>query len=149
MAKVEDIMTKNLSPVTPSTSIREVARRMRDSGSGVIPVCEHGKLRGLITDKAIVSRVVASDQDARKERAGALMSNDGPKVPLGCDAVDAAKIMATHGAHYIAVVQNGGRYAGLLTLTDLIKESMVLASMVLATSETMGSSQQPREKVKV
>lgn len=135
MAKVEDIMTSNIAPVSPSTPILEVARRMRDSGLSTIPVCENGKLRGLITDRVIISRVVASGHNPKRESAGSLMLNGVPKVPMGCDVVEAAKIMASHGIHYLPVVQNGGKFAGILTLKDLIKESMVLASMVLATSD--------------
>ena len=147
MAKVEEVMTKNISPVSPSTPILEVAQKMRDSGMGTIPVCKNGKLRGLISERSIVSRVVASGQNPKRECAGALMVNEGPKVSLGCDVVDAAKVMANHGIHCLPVVQNGGKFAGILMLSDLIKESMVLASMVLATSEIDSTQRAIKEKV--
>jgi len=147
MAKVEEVMTKNITPVSPSTPILEVAQKMRDSGLGTIPVCENGKLRGLITEKNIVTRVVASGQNPKRERASSLMVNGGPKVPLGFDVVDAAKVMASHGMYYLPVVQSGGKFAGILTLGDLVKESMVLASMVLATTEMNGTSRMPRGKI--
>ena len=134
MAKVEDIMTNGFSPVSPSTTIQEVARQMRDSGLGTIPVCENGKLRGLISEKGIISKIVASGQNPEEEQAGSLMVSGGPKVPSGCDTVEAAKIMANHGVRCLPVVQNGGKLVGMLTLDDLVKESIVLATMVLATS---------------
>ncbi len=134
MAKVEDIMTNGFSPVSPETPILEVAQQMRDSGLGTIPVCENGKLRGLITESSIVSKIVASGQNPKREQAGAIMSSGGPKIQYGCDAVEAAKIMANHGVRYLPIVQNGGKLAGMLTIDDLVKESMVLATMVLATS---------------
>jgi len=135
MAKVEEIMANGCCFVAPSTPITEVAKKMRDSGMSAIPVCEKGILRGLITDRSIISKIVASGNSPKRERAGALMTNEGPRIPCGCDAVEAAKIMANHGVRYLPVVQNGGKLVGMLTLDDLIKESMVLATMVLATSD--------------
>ncbi len=125
MTKVEDIMTSNISSVTPSTPILEVARKMRDSGSSTIPVCENGKLRGLITEKSIVAKIVAAGQNPKREQAASLMVNGIPKIPYGCDAVEAAKIMANHGVRYLPVVQNGGKLAGMLTLDDLVKEILL------------------------
>jgi len=39
--------------------------------------------------------------------------------------------MANHGICYLPVVNNGGKFAGLLTIDDLVKESLILASLVL------------------
>ena len=138
MAKVEDIMTNNFSPVTPTTSIFEVAQKMRDTGLGTMPVCENGKLRGLVTEESIVTKIVASGQSPKQEHAESLMISGGPKIPYGSDAVEAAKIMANHGVRYLPVIRNGGKLVGMLTLDDLVKESMVLATMVLATSKGNG-----------
>ena len=134
MAKVEDVITNKVSPVSPSTSITEVAKKMRDSRQSIVPVCENEKLRGIISEKDIIYNIVASGQSAKKECAGKLMTNGSPKVSYGCDVVEAAKIMANNGMNYLPVVQNGGKFVGILTLNDLIQESIVLASMVLATS---------------
>ena len=145
MAKVEDIMTNDLASVNPSTPIVEVAQKMRDNGLSTIPVCENGKLRGLITEKSIVAKIVAAGHNPKRERAETLMVNGGPKVSYGCDAVEAAKIMANHGVRCLPVVQNGGKLVGILTLDDIVKESMVLATMVLATSNGTGSSKSSKK----
>jgi len=139
MAKVEDIITNKVTPVSPTTPIMEVARQMRDSRQSIIPVCENDKLRGIISEKDIIYNLVAVGQSAKKENAAKLMTNGSPKVPFGCDVVEAAKIMANNGINYLPVVQNGGKYVGILTLNDLIQESIVLASMVMATSSGQGS----------
>jgi CBS domain-containing protein len=140
MAKVEDIISTHINPVTPATPITEVSKQMRTSRQSIIPVCENDKLRGIISEKDIIYKIVASGQNAKKENAGKLMTNGSPKVPFGCDVVEAAKIMANNGINYLPVVQNGGRFVGILTLNDLIQESIVLASMVLATTSQHATS---------
>lgn len=142
MAKVEDIITNKILPVSPSTPIVEVARYMRDHRQSIVPVCENDKLRGIISEKDIIYNIVASGQSAKKEQAGKLMTNGGPKVSYGCDVVEAAKIMANNGINYLPVVQNGGKFVGILTLNDLIQESIVLASMVMATSSQQSANSQ-------
>ncbi len=135
MAKVEQVMSSTITSVSPASPIIEVAQKMRDFGISTMPVCEKGKFRGIITDSSIVSKVVASAHNPKREHARSVMTNGMPKVSVGCDIAEAAKIMASHQVHYLPVVHNGGKFVGLLTLDDLVKESLALASMVLARTE--------------
>lgn len=145
MARVEEVMTLNVASVSPSAPIMEVAQKMRDCGLGIIPVCENGRLRGMITERSIIAGIVALAHNPKREHARTLMNSNGPKISFGSDTTEAAKIMATHRISCLPVVQNGGKLAGLLTLDNLVKESLALASMVLAkrTESTMVG----REKV--
>lgn len=147
MARVEEIMLRNVASVSPSAPIIEVAQKMRDCGIGTIPVCENGKLRGMITERSIVSKTVAYAHNPKRERAKSLMSNNGPKISLGSSTTDAAKIMATHRVCCLPVVHNGGKFVGLLTLNNLVNESPALASMVLARADGDNPSSPVREKV--
>jgi CBS domain-containing protein len=146
MPRVEQIMKNNITTVTPAAPIVEVAQKMKDYGQSTIPVCENGKLRGIITESTIVSRIVASAQNPKREYARSLMTNGIPKVSLGCDIVEAAKIMAKNRVHYLPVVQNGGKLMGILTLDDLAKENIALASMVLARTDEKHSTNGSRNE---
>ena len=132
MVKVKEIMTSNIRPVNPTDSIAEVARQMTDQKLPLLPVCEKGKLKGIITDTDIIASLAQNSNDLKNVYADSLMIKDNLKVPEGVDVVDAAKIMASHGVRHLPVIHNGGRFAGLLTMEDLVKESLALASMVLS-----------------
>ncbi len=147
MARVEEIMLTNVASVSPSAPIVEVAQKMRDCRIGTIPVCENGKLRGMITERSIISKVVAYGYNPKRERAKTLMSNNGPIISLGSNTTEAAKIMATHRVCCLPVVQNGGKFVGLLTLNNLVNESPALASMVLARANGDNPASTAREKV--
>ena len=133
MSKVSEVMQKGVYSVSPSASISEVARKMRDCGVGTVPVCEKGKLRGIITERSIVFKLadgVSNHKDHKREYAGSLMYNKFPEVPPGAGIIEAARIMASHRTQSLPVVEDGN-LVGVLTLDDLVKESPALAVMVI------------------
>jgi len=60
--KLKDIMTTNAECCEPSAPIAEIAGKMRDYNVGSIPVCENGKLTGIVSDRDIVIRCVAENE---------------------------------------------------------------------------------------
>jgi len=57
--QVYQIMSQPVDVISPSTTSREAARRMRDENIGSLPVGENGQLIGMVTDRDIVARAVA------------------------------------------------------------------------------------------
>ncbi|TIP76539.1 MAG: CBS domain-containing protein, partial [Mesorhizobium sp.] len=58
--KVGNCMTRNVQVANPEQSIREVAEIMGRLDAGVMPVGDHDRLVGMITDRDIAIRGVAS-----------------------------------------------------------------------------------------
>ena len=138
MLKVKDVMTSELASVPPLTPVIEVAHQMKVSGRGVIPVCDNGKFRGVITERDIVIGVVATATDPVTEPARSVMNNHLPLISPGDEIMQAAKVMVDNGARVLPVAQNG-KLLGLFTLDDLARESLGLAAMVF--SKTVKLSQ--------
>lgn len=59
MHKVRDIMSTDIAHLSPDDNVFEAATIMRDENVGMIPVCENGQLKGIITDRDIVTRGIA------------------------------------------------------------------------------------------
>lgn len=55
--KVEELMSKDLRVVEPTTSIKEIVKIMNDEGYQRIPVVQDGKLMGLVTQSSIIRAV--------------------------------------------------------------------------------------------
>jgi CBS domain-containing protein len=55
--KVEELMSKYLRVVEPTTSIKEIVKIMNDEGYQRIPVVQDGKLMGLVTQSSIIRAV--------------------------------------------------------------------------------------------
>src|SRR5438045_4032955 len=60
---IRDVMTRNPETVTEKDSIRDAARIMQRSDTGVVPVVEGKKVVGMITDRDIVVRCIAEGKD--------------------------------------------------------------------------------------
>jgi CBS domain-containing protein len=72
--KVKDIMTRRVEIATPITSVKEAAGKMRDLNIGALPVCEHAKLIGMVTDRDITTRVTAQGKDPLRTMAKEIMT---------------------------------------------------------------------------
>ena len=129
MLKVKDIMTREFVSVPPSTPIIEVAQKMRNSRTGVIPVCDKGKFRGVITERDIVIGIVANACNPKREHARSLINIHHPIISPGEEIMQAAKVMVNHGVRALPVAQSG-RLLGLFTLDDLARESLTMAAVV-------------------
>ncbi len=67
-------MHKGATWVEPTTPVREVAKRMRESDVGAIPVKTNGHLVGIITDRDITCRAIAKRGDIDKMTAQDVMT---------------------------------------------------------------------------
>jgi CBS-domain-containing membrane protein len=62
---LRDLMTRDVVTVLPDTSIHEVARQLLDHRIGGVPVIEHGRIVGVITESDLFRLIVATYQDAQ------------------------------------------------------------------------------------
>lgn len=67
-------MTREVNWIDPTTTLVEAARRMRDGDVGLLPVGENDRLIGMLTDRDIVVRAVAEQEDAGTATARDAMS---------------------------------------------------------------------------
>ena len=133
MTTVKEVMMSEVTSVTLSTPVVEVAQRMKMSSTSTIPVCENGKFRGIITERDIVIGIVATGRDPGATPASSVMSKDLPTISPNDDLWKAVNVMADKGIKVLPVVQDG-KLVGLLSLVDLTKKSPALAAMVFSRS---------------
>ena len=117
MTKLKDIMSKNLVTVQPDTSVREVAQLMKQHDIGNVLVVENNQLRGIVTDRDIVLRLVAENGDLNGG-VRALMSGDVTTLDADTDVNEASRIMASQQIRRLPVVENG-KPVGIVSLGDL------------------------------
>jgi CBS domain-containing protein len=117
--KVKDVMHRGVTWVEPGTSVREVARMMRDCDIGSVPVGENDRLVGIVTDRDIICRAVAADGDITLLTANDVMSK--PIIYCGADdELDSAiRIMEKNRIRRLPVVDKDKRLTGMLALGDI------------------------------
>jgi CBS domain-containing protein len=118
---VGDIMTDRVISVGQDEPVAAAARLLKRHNVGALPVCDStGRLRGLVTDRDIVLRCVAMDEDPQTTRTGDIMSR-GIITAEPTDSVDkAARLMSQDQVRRLPVTDNG-RIVGFLSLGDLAR----------------------------
>lgn len=126
--KVRDLMTEKqkLARVTTVTMLPEVAKKMKEADTGIIPVVDEqnqDKLIGLITDRDITVRAVAEGIDLAKAKVGDFMSKELNCISPDTDAAEASRLMSERQLHRLCVVDND-RLVGILSLGDLVEADL-------------------------
>jgi CBS domain-containing protein len=117
MHTVRDIMTPAPITLPLSATVADAAREMRDADVGDVLVVEGDVLRGLVTDRDIVVRGLATGLDASTP-IGELCSPGLLTVSPDEAADVAADLMASAAVRRLPVVESG-RPVGILALGDL------------------------------
>ena len=76
MKTIAEVMSREVSSVSPEDSIRQAAEMMDDLDVGALPVTEGNRLLGMITDRDITIRATAAGKAPDSTRVGDVMSTD-------------------------------------------------------------------------
>ena len=113
-----DVMTQTVVTVQPHTPVSEIARLMRDQDIGAVPVADNDRLVGMVTDRDIVLRAVATgDESYRSVRD--VMS---PQILYCRDDQEVDEVLKNMGEQQIRrlpVVDRDKRLVGVVSLGDL------------------------------
>jgi len=129
--QIRQVMTEKVTFVEPGTALSEVARRMRDEDIGSTPVVQNDRLVGVVTDRDIVTRVIAAEHDARAVTAHAAMS---PKVLYCFDDQTVEEVLENMGRNQVRrlpVLNRDKRLVGVVSLGDLAKAATTEAGSAL------------------
>jgi CBS domain-containing protein len=118
---VRDIMSENVVWVTPNTSLVDVAKLMQKEDIGSVPVYEQNRLQGIITDRDMVLRAIASGKNPNSLHASDIMSTNVVTVGPDTDAHEASDIMARKQIRRLPVMENN-KLVGIMALGDLAVE---------------------------
>lgn len=134
---VQDVMTREVITVSPSTSFREAVRLMEDERIDSLPVIEGGEVVGLVAESDLLLKEELSDRpqgvtglpwQRRRDRvrAGATSVREAmsrhPATVRPTDTLSAAAhVMHRRHVGGLPVVDEGGRLLGIVTRSDLLK----------------------------
>ena len=121
--KVCDVMSDKVVCIGQNEPVSAAAKLLKQCNVGALPVCDgQKKLRGVLTDRDIVTRCVAAGADPRETAVGEIMSR-GVVTATPFDAVEqAAKVMSGDPGRRLPVLSEG-RLVGMLSLCDLARNA--------------------------
>ncbi|QCU79163.1 CBS domain-containing protein [Citricoccus sp. SGAir0253] len=121
MKTARDVMTAGAECIGENDTLEEAARRMKDLDVGQLPICgEDNRLKGVLTDRDIVVKCLATGGDPRQTRAGELA--EGKPVTIGADdsIEEAIKTMKDHQVRRLPVI-DGHDLVGMVSQADIAR----------------------------
>ena len=121
--KVQDVMTRDPSCVTPDSPARDAARIMKEEDVGIVPVVDDQssrKLVGVVTDRDLAIRIVAAERDGttrvREVMSEARLATCSPDE----DIDEAMDTMAAEQVRRIPIVDERGSLVGIVSQADVV-----------------------------
>lgn len=117
--KVRELMTSQVVRIHPEESVAVAARTLARYNIGILPVCgSDGRLCGLVTDRDIVTRCLASGRLPAMTAVRDVMTTQILSACPDMDAAAAASMMGRNQIRRLPVMENG-RLCGMVSLGDL------------------------------
>jgi CBS domain-containing protein len=116
-----DVMTGDAECIGENDTVADAAKRLAELNVGAMPICgEDDRLKGMLTDRDIVVKVVAQGKDPSTTKAGEL--GQGKPVTIGADdSVDEAlRTMSEHKVRRLPVI-DGHDLIGIVSQADLAR----------------------------
>ena len=120
--KVKDIMSKNVVTVSSDTPVADAAKKMKDANVGSVVVLDHNEVKGIVTDRKIVTNVIAENKDPARERIGNITSKKLVTCNENADTHDALMTLGKNRIRRCPVVNDKKELVGVLSLADVARD---------------------------
>jgi CBS domain-containing protein len=121
MATAREIMTPGAVCVRSSDTALDAARLMARNEIGAVPICgEDDRLKGMLTDRDIVVKVIAEGKEARAVHASELAQGTPVTIHADADAAEILRTMKEHQIRRLPVIDNH-RLVGIVAQADVAR----------------------------
>ena len=124
MAKTaRDIMSSDCTCIGENDSVLDAAKKLAELNVGSMPICgEDDRLKGMLTDRDIVVKVLAQGKDPASTKAGELGAGDGNTVTIGADdSIDEAlRTMKDKQVRRLPVIDDR-KLVGIISQADIAR----------------------------
>ncbi len=121
--RVSEIMSDRVVSIDQNELVSAAARLLKQCNIGALPVCDRqNRLRGILTDRDIVTRCVAAGTDPGETRVAEIMSRGVITTSPSDEVEQAVRLMGGDQVRRLPVLQDG-RLVGVLSLCDMARSS--------------------------
>jgi CBS domain-containing protein len=118
--RIGDVMVTDVVTIRGTTTVLDAARLMRDANVGMLPVVDDGRLRGVVTDRDLVVRVVAEGIAPGAMAVRQCLTERVIAAGPDWTTDRAMETMAASKLGRLPVVDDGLRVVGVVTLSSLV-----------------------------
>ena len=137
MAKVRDIMQKNVITIESVKKAHDAAIILKEKEISFLVVVKEGKPIGIVSERDIVRKIVADNNDAQTAQLETIMSKNFKWVEPNASIESAVQKMLNNNIRRLVVLENEN-LAGVITQTDLTEflRSKILINATVENIET-------------
>lgn len=125
---VRDIMNSPVVSASPSDTVRDIAKKMKEEKIGSIVIMEKDKPVGIVTDWDIVSNGVVKDAKPSQIKAKDVMK-DIRTIESEESITEAARLLRKHNIKRLGVIYKN-RLVGIISSSDVIAVTPDLVDVV-------------------
>ncbi|MEV6643524.1 CBS domain-containing protein [Amycolatopsis sp. NPDC051371] len=121
MTTARDIMTADATCARASDTVQEAVTTMARMGVGALPICgEDNRLKGMLTDRDIVVKVLAEGKDVRAVHVGELAQGEAVTIGADDDVEEVLRTMSEHRVRRLPVI-DGHDLVGVVAQADVAR----------------------------
>lgn len=120
-ATVSDVMENAVLSVDLNTRVRDCAKTMTNRGVSCAVVTQADRAVGMITERDLVSKVLADAVDPTKVLVRDIMSTPLITVSVESLLTEAAAEMAEYRVRRLVVIDQSGAMVGIITAGDIAR----------------------------
>ena len=137
--KVADLIgsRKEVFSIPETKSVLDAAKYLREEqvrSAGIVD--GNGKLVGVVSQSDISDKVAAENKCPAWSNVTEIMSRELVTVTPEVTFDESLRLMEQHGVYHLVIVGEGGKYQGMLSVSDLLK---VMASSEKARADMLES----------
>ena len=120
--KIREMMSAPVVSIHPEENVTVAARMLEHNNIGAMPVCgSDGRLRGMVTDRDIVTRCLAAGKSPHDTSVSEIMTGKVYVARPEMEVSLAAGLMGREQIRRLPVMENG-KLCGMVTLGDLARK---------------------------
>ena len=124
LLKLKVAQNQQVHSITPDAMVLEALKLMAEKNVGALPVIEGGQVVGVISERDYARKVVLQGRSSVGTPVSAIMSSPVVTVDSQQSLERCMALMTDSHLRHLPVLENG-ELIGLLSIGDLVKESIV------------------------
>ena len=118
LLKIADVPATTISPATTVSDAVDVMMRNR---VGAVAVVEQSLLRGIFTERDVMTRVVAPHLDPRETKVVDVMTDKVEAITVQTSAAEALKLMVERHFRHLPILGSDGQIKGMVSVRNLLQ----------------------------
>ncbi|GAA3384018.1 CBS domain-containing protein [Streptomyces racemochromogenes] len=121
MTTAREIMTPDATCVGADDSILDAAKKMTGLGVSALPICgSDQRLKGMLTDRDIVVKVLGAGKDPATCKAGEFAQGEAVTIGADDDTAEILRTMTQHKVRRLPVI-DGHTLVGIVAQADVAR----------------------------